>query len=1039
MFTMLALLVSVGMRGQYNPPNPPEPAYYHTLTLIADPAGGGSLTVSASSTVAGMIAEGASVTVTARNNSNFRFVCWEKDGETVSTSASYTFVMSSKDITLMAHFDYNPNNPAEPSEPRLRHKLFLESNPSSGGYFNVTSGSEYDEGASVFLRAYPNQWYVFQNWTMGDSVISTNSSFTYTMPKQNVTLTAHYIYNYNPSNPAEPSQPTGDNVSLYGLTQSGLPGQTLLFPVYLENRRTVYGLEVDMLFPEGFTVAADGIALSDRANGHTLTARALGGNRYHLALTGDNAFTGDNGKLFDVPVTIPATVEEGGNYPVVLTSALAVDRNGQKDSISVRSGSIAIDRHLPDLHIYNLDCSEPVAGKKLTVSWTVKNDGSGPTGDAVWQDYIWIVPDVFLGAAGEGSRLMATVDRVKALQPGESYRNTADILVDSHIYGNYYLLVATDMYNVTNIDWSAVGGMIVNPYQPTQDGTGYRHLYASTSAAYNKIMEKDETTSHSDNFFYKKLEIDAPVLDNEDWEILKAAYMELGQGEGWARKWVFTEGANSLVGLPGVEASDGHIVSISLPDNQMTGSFPFALLKLPSLQALDLHGNDLTGDLAEDMEAYMASNELPVRVLKSLDVSYNHLHGNIGAFVQHFPALTSLNASYNAFDKVSPMIPTTVVDLNIEHQEIDEVKSFHLASLSPDGLFGMVPNILVYDHKRQCYARDFDMLCSTLADDWSVQLSCHDEEVSMPYVSEQHAYHGLNGDTLKVEMVDEVRHATGSSFRITLWFDMGDSNFDGEVDVTDLQATINEVMEKHDSTPTPFNYTAANINHDEDLNVLDVIGEVNLLMAANPAAMPHGNRTEADTSPSCAAMVYVNDGQLFVNSEVPVAAFDIRVSHAALQSLSATLAQAGLTCSVSENADGFHVIGYSLSGGLLSTGENPIANLSGTSATVTSAVLADKQAAKIVTTCNMSPTSVFTLTRQHIDIRPYGQGFAVISAEDGIVSWRVTTIDGRLVGQGELPVRPSVASHIALPSHGMFIVTVQSAHETITQKVINIR
>ena len=731
------------------------------------------------------------------------------------------------------------------------------------------------------------------------------------------------------------------------------------------------------------------------------------------------------------------SIEEGSSHPVTLASAMAIDKNGQKDSISVRSDSISIDRHLPDLHIYDLNSSNPVAGKKFTVSWTVRNDGSGPTGDAVWQDYIWIVPDVYLGTACEGSCLVATVDRVKALQPGESYRNTTDIDVGSQSYGNYYLLVATDMYTVTNIDWSMVGGMIVNPYQPTQDGTGYKHLYASTSAAYNKIREKDETTTYSDNFFYKKLEIDASLIDDEDWEILKAAYMELGQGEGWREKWVFTEGANSLAGLFGVQVDKGHVVGISLPGNQMTGPFPYALLKLPYLQTLDLHENTLTGDLAEGLEAYMASNDLPTLVLESLDVSHNHLQGNIGAFVQHLPALTTLNASYNGFDEVSPMIPTKVVGLDISHQEIDKVMNFHLSSLSPDGLLDMTPDILVYDHQRQCYARDFDMLCSTLEDDWSVQVSCHEEEVSMPYVSEPHAYHGLTGDTLKVEMVDEERHTKGSTFRITLWFDIGDSNFDGEVDVTDLQATINEVMEKHERTP--FNFTAANINYDEDLNVLDVIGEVNILMDTELAAMPHVYRTEVDATPSHTAMVYVADGQLFVFSEVPVAAFDIRVTHAALQSLSAALSQNGIICSVTERGDAFHVIGYSISGGLLPVGDTPIATLSGASATVTSAVLSDEQAAKVATTCNTSPTGIFTLAQKHIDIRSSSQGIAVVSAEDGIVSWRVTTTDGRLVGQGELPVRSSVASHIALPRHGMFIVTVQTAQESVTQKVINIR
>lgn len=44
---MLALLLSVSMRGQYNPANPAEPGAYYTLALQATPSNGGSFNVGA--------------------------------------------------------------------------------------------------------------------------------------------------------------------------------------------------------------------------------------------------------------------------------------------------------------------------------------------------------------------------------------------------------------------------------------------------------------------------------------------------------------------------------------------------------------------------------------------------------------------------------------------------------------------------------------------------------------------------------------------------------------------------------------------------------------------------------------------------------------------------------------------------------------------------------------------------------------------------------------------------------------------------------
>lgn len=913
-YTMPAKNVKLIAHYKYNPNSPSEPTepdlpVYSTLHLSASPSAGGYFNISSGN----KYEVGAVISLRAYNNSNFSFKNWTENGEVISTSSSFQYIMKEGNPKLVANFAYTPGNPAEPSEAQLYRKLWIDSNPSGGGYFNVSSGNEYQEGSTVYLRAYANQWYTFQNWTVGDSVISTSSSFNYVMPAKNITLTANYSYNYDPSNPNEPNKPTTEQVNIYGMTENGVRGQTIIFPIYLENTLDVSGTIVDIQFPKGFLAQTGSVSLSGRTSGHEMEVKELGDNNYRFSLLGEGNFTGDNGKIFEVPVTIPDTAMMGYNHPVILTHGVMHSTDGSQTPVSVRNGYIYVEkvsedglyakfsydklqgrvkftnlssgnsvsylwdfgdgttsseknplhvyaksgyynvkltakgevdtdiaeqtvlindesswrvngtfylgdeesgvryfktaealfkfiggsplsgnlkvpvrsdgnftypltsanvsllkslqaslatgaytlslskngsgrnpvllfgeqngtvdkgfvdffvelgknlscegvdlrlwgisfnpapieklgnqtihsgektaevdfssisadltftwtlssvpanvtgfvssgersipamtivnegegdcnliyniigtrngtefctfsntitvtpalvglfnslspadgyisesttvtltwnsitnavydvylwnaanqrpsapvlegttdlryissnfcqngntykwqivarnesqtivsdtmsfavRSLPDLHVYAVDCSEPTAGSKFTVQWTVKNDGVGSTGDQAWNDYIWIVTDIYGGTQPSGTstnnaQLLATVKNVKALESGESYQNKIDITLPERIYGNYYLLVSSDMYSVTDIQWSAIGGSVINPYNPTQDGSGYKHLYATTNASYNKVYEQGETTTYSDNFFYKKIEIAVPNI-----------------------------------------------------------------------------------------------------------------------------------------------------------------------------------------------------------------------------------------------------------------------------------------------------------------------------------------------------------------------------------------------------------------------------------------------------------------------------------------------------------------------------------------------
>ncbi len=72
-----------------------------------------------------------------------------------------------------------------------RYTLTLEAEPHEGG--TVEGGGDYDEGQEVNITANANNCYDFINWTDEENnVFSTDASFIYIMPAEDVTLTANF-------------------------------------------------------------------------------------------------------------------------------------------------------------------------------------------------------------------------------------------------------------------------------------------------------------------------------------------------------------------------------------------------------------------------------------------------------------------------------------------------------------------------------------------------------------------------------------------------------------------------------------------------------------------------------------------------------------------------------------------------------------------------------------------------------------------------------------------------------------------------------
>jgi uncharacterized repeat protein (TIGR02543 family) len=149
---------------------------YGLLTLEVEPQGTG--TVSGG----GLYLNGDLIDISAIPNEGYVFVSWTNEESTViSTIPDFTYIMPTSSVILTANFS------------EILPQYVLELNVSPEGAGTVSGAGEYIEGALVEISATPSAGYQFVNWTNEDEeIISTNETFTFNMPANNLTLTANF-------------------------------------------------------------------------------------------------------------------------------------------------------------------------------------------------------------------------------------------------------------------------------------------------------------------------------------------------------------------------------------------------------------------------------------------------------------------------------------------------------------------------------------------------------------------------------------------------------------------------------------------------------------------------------------------------------------------------------------------------------------------------------------------------------------------------------------------------------------------------------
>ena len=273
-----------------------------TVELSSDPIDGGD------TSGGGLFNAGDSVTVMAEANAGYSFDEWTEEGESVSTSESYTFVVN-EGRTLVANFTLD------------QLTVELSSDPIDGG--DTSGGGLFDAGASVTVLAEANAGYSFDEWTEEGESVSTSESYTFVV-NENRTLVANFTLD-----PVGPSGPlgidlgsaadfailagagvtntgvttliTGDVGSHPTATIAGLTSANVIGTLYTVADPIVGIAKVDLTtaFNDGQSRTLDAISLPGQIGGLTL-APGLYVNSSTSGISG----TGPNGIL---------TLDAGGN------------------------------------------------------------------------------------------------------------------------------------------------------------------------------------------------------------------------------------------------------------------------------------------------------------------------------------------------------------------------------------------------------------------------------------------------------------------------------------------------------------------------------------------------------------------------------------------------------------------------------------------------------------------------------------------------------------------------------------------------------
>jgi len=148
-----------------------------------------------------------------------------------------------------------------------------------------------------------------------------------------------------------------------------------------------------------------------------------------------------------VPFSLPNV--NGSYYVFVVADATnrIQECRSQPNNMTVSSTAVNIQPTLyPDLKVTSVQVPPTAyAGQPITVSWVVSNEGTSSAGPAVWNDAVYLSQDQVLNFS---ATRLGTATNLYSLGTGQSYTNSATVIIPTDKSGPFYVLVLADSGNV---------------------------------------------------------------------------------------------------------------------------------------------------------------------------------------------------------------------------------------------------------------------------------------------------------------------------------------------------------------------------------------------------------------------------------------------------------------------------------------------------------------------------------------------------------------------------------------------------------------
>ena len=200
-------------------------------------------------------------------------------------------------------------------------------------------------------------------------------------------------------------------------------GKSISLPVNMENSADIVAVQFTMTTADGVTFSTETARTTERADGHSLTMRPIGVNKYMVMIfsSQNRAFIGRTGSIMTVVLNTSSSLKEGDKIPVTLSDVIIGEKSGKNLATGFTSGSVNIAKS-PDLEVSQVEtkATNLLPYNKISVNWQVSNIGGLAT-EAGWSEQVFAE-----SADGKFSKLLGTIDYDQKLAAGGTISRTAE-------------------------------------------------------------------------------------------------------------------------------------------------------------------------------------------------------------------------------------------------------------------------------------------------------------------------------------------------------------------------------------------------------------------------------------------------------------------------------------------------------------------------------------------------------------------------------------------------------------------------------------